>query len=173
MIRTSGGQVILHVEKIRVLGMLLERSRVNGKTINRLTAKVNTAMRLIKRVSSRRAEGMKEASLSRMVQSFPVSYTAYVAAFHNWKVHERNRINAFTRRAYKAALGLFDCASTEKLLSPEVLNTLEEIAEVPRTTQLERFSGTRTSRQVLRNLGLEQGRADEEIAEAEVPEGVW
>lgn len=59
-IRTSGGQVIPHVEKIRVLGMLIERSRANGETINRLTAKVNTAIRLIKRVSNRRAGGMKE-----------------------------------------------------------------------------------------------------------------
>lgn len=76
-------------------------------------AKVNTAIRLIKRVSSRRTGGMKEASLTRLVQSFAVSHIAYVAAFHNWKVHERNRINVLIRRAYKATLGLFDCASTE------------------------------------------------------------
>ncbi|XP_077534634.1 uncharacterized protein LOC144146565 [Haemaphysalis longicornis] len=132
MIRTSGSQVIPHVEKIRVLGMLLERGRCNGETINHLTAKVNTAIRLIKRVSSRRAEGMKEASLTRLVQSFAVSHIAYVAAFHNWK-----------------------------------------IAEAQRTAQLERLSGTRTGRKVLRNLGLELRRADEETAEgAEVPECV-
>ncbi|KAH6933323.1 hypothetical protein HPB50_014337 [Hyalomma asiaticum] len=53
-IRTSGGQVIPHVEKIRVLGMLLERNRANGETVNRLTAKVNSAIRLIR---GYRAEG--------------------------------------------------------------------------------------------------------------------
>ncbi|KAL1425837.1 hypothetical protein MTO96_018820 [Rhipicephalus appendiculatus] len=42
-----------------------------------------------------------------------------------------------------------------------------------RTAQLKRLSGTRTGRQVLRNLGMEPRRADEETAEgAEVPECV-
>ncbi|KAL1478207.1 hypothetical protein MTO96_016394 [Rhipicephalus appendiculatus] len=45
--------------------------------------------------------------------------------------------------------------------------------EAQRTAQLERLSGTRTGRQVLRNLGMEPRRADEETAEgAEVPECV-
>ncbi|KAH6920357.1 hypothetical protein HPB50_028655 [Hyalomma asiaticum] len=39
MIRRSGSQVIPHVKKIRMLGMLLERSRANYQTINHLTAK--------------------------------------------------------------------------------------------------------------------------------------
>ncbi|KAL1414997.1 hypothetical protein MTO96_007046 [Rhipicephalus appendiculatus] len=44
-------------------------------------------------------------------------------------------------------------------------NTLEEIEEAQRTAQLERLSGTRTGQQVLRNLGMEPRRADEETAE--------
>ncbi|XP_075540081.1 uncharacterized protein LOC142574990 [Dermacentor variabilis] len=51
-IKTSGGHTIPDVEKIRVLGLLIERKRVNGETVNRLAAKVTTAIRLIKRVSA-------------------------------------------------------------------------------------------------------------------------
>ncbi|XP_070392943.1 uncharacterized protein [Dermacentor albipictus] len=48
-IKMSGGHMIPVVETIRVLGMLIERKRVNGETVNRVVAKVTTAIRLIKR----------------------------------------------------------------------------------------------------------------------------
>lgn len=119
--------------------MLIERKWVNGETVNRLTAKVNAAIRLIKRVSNKKA-GMKEESLVRLVHSFAISHVTYVAAFHNWRQCERNKINALIRKAYKAALGLIDGTSTEKLLALGAHNTLEEIAEAQRTAQLTRLT---------------------------------
>ncbi|XP_077564790.1 uncharacterized protein LOC144180295 [Haemaphysalis longicornis] len=151
-ITTRSGQIVPEVSKIRVLGMIIERHRRNGETIARITAKTADAMRLIRRVTSRKA-GMKEDSLIRLVHSFVISHITYVAAYHNWLQHERNKINAIIRRAYKSALGLFESTSTPLFLKLGVHNTLEEIAEAQRTAQLERLSTTRTGRKILEDLG--------------------
>ncbi|XP_049513904.1 uncharacterized protein LOC125941036 [Dermacentor silvarum] len=143
VLRTRDGIVIPKVSKLRVLGMVLEASRSNGVTIDKIITKMGIATRLIKRVATRH-RGMKEASLLRLVQSFAISHTAYVGAFRYWKVQERDRINAAIRRTYKAALGLFNCTSTAKLLELGVHNSLEEIAEAQRTSQRERLQTTRT-----------------------------
>ncbi|XP_077560577.1 uncharacterized protein LOC144175368 [Haemaphysalis longicornis] len=104
-IRTEGGQVIPEVEKKRVLGLLIERNRVNGATVTKLATKAAAGMRLIRRVSNRRA-GMKEESLTGLVQSFAISHIAYVAAFHKWRPCERTKIDASIRKTYKTALEL-------------------------------------------------------------------
>ncbi|XP_072145050.1 uncharacterized protein [Dermacentor andersoni] len=169
-VKTALGQVIPEVEKIRVLGLLIQRNRVNGETVNKLSAKAAAAMRLIKRVSNRRA-GMKEESLTRLVQSFAVSHITYVAAFHNWRPSERNKIDATIRKAYKAALGLLGSTSTEKFMALGVHNTLDEIAEAQRTAQLERLSETRTGRKILRDLGLEP-REGEQQKDVPIPDSI-
>lgn len=87
---------------------------------------------------------MKEASLLRLVQSFATSHVSYIGAFRGWKAHERDKINAGTRKTHKAALGLLNCASMAKLLELGVHNTLEEIAEAQRTAQIERLRRTKT-----------------------------
>ncbi|XP_077542813.1 uncharacterized protein LOC144155328 [Haemaphysalis longicornis] len=56
---TSSGHVIPDVDKIRVLGMIIDKRRGNGETVARLTAKITNAVRLIRRVANRNA-GMKE-----------------------------------------------------------------------------------------------------------------
>lgn len=65
----------------------------------------------------RRRAGMKEESLTRLVQSFAVSHITYVAAFHNWRPRERNKIDATICKAYKVALGLLGSTSTEKFMA--------------------------------------------------------
>lgn len=94
---TSDGNVIPRVQTLRVLGMLLEASRGNSATVDRVITKLGITTRLIKRISTRR-QGMKEHSLLRLVQSFAMSHVAYVGAFHPWKQHERDKINAAIRR---------------------------------------------------------------------------
>lgn len=150
---TQGRQAIPEVDKIRVLGLILERSRLNGTTVTKLATKAAEATRLIKRISTRRA-GMKEENLNRLAQSFAISHIAYVAAFHNWRAHERAKIDAIIRKAYKTALGLLQSTSTEKFLELGVHNTLEEIAEAQQTAQKERLSETRTGRHILQRLSL-------------------
>ncbi|XP_077557974.1 uncharacterized protein LOC144173402 [Haemaphysalis longicornis] len=149
---TASGQRIPEVSKIRVLGLLLNKSGRNDETINKLTTKAMEAIRLIHRVSTRRA-GMREDSLVRLVQSFVISHIAYVAAYLNWHVTDRTKINTLIRRAYKTALGLTETTSTARLLQLGVHNTLEEIAEAQLTAQMERLSATKTGRSILASLG--------------------
>lgn len=151
-LHTSDGSVIPRVQTLRVLGMLLEASRGNSATVDRVITKLGITTRLIKRISTRR-QGMKEHSLLRLVQSFAMSHVAYVGAFHPWKQHERDKINAAIRRTYKAALGLLNSTSTERLLELGLHNTLEEISEAQRTTQLDRLSTTRAGRSILERIG--------------------
>ncbi|XP_077543351.1 uncharacterized protein LOC144155642 [Haemaphysalis longicornis] len=152
-IRTRDGTVIPKVQTLRVLGMTLEASRSNGTTVDRITTKLGIATRLIKRITTRH-HGMKEASLLRLIQSFAMSHVAYVGAFHQWKKHESDRINAAIRKTYKAALGLLNSTSTDRLLELGLHNTLEEISEAQRMAQLERLSTIRTGRRILERLGL-------------------
>ncbi|XP_077564270.1 uncharacterized protein LOC144179700 [Haemaphysalis longicornis] len=171
VLRTRDGTVIPKVSRLRVLGIVLEASRSNGATVDKLVTKMGTATRLIKRVATRH-RGMKEASLLRLVQSFAVSHVAYVGAFHYWKVQERDRINAAIRKTYKAALGRYNCASTAKLLELGVHNTLEEIAEAQRTSQRERLLTTQTGRSILAKLGLGASTAsNDERDGGALPEG--
>ncbi|XP_077564323.1 uncharacterized protein LOC144179759 [Haemaphysalis longicornis] len=155
VVRTGNGQEIPEVRKIRVLGFQIEKNRTNGETVHRLLTKVTAATRLIKRVANKKA-GMREDSLIRLIQSFSVSHITYVASYHNWKAAESNRLNAAIRKAYRAALGLPDSASTEKLMDLGVHNTLEEISEAQRAAQMERLKGSKTGRAILA-IGLEPG----------------
>lgn len=152
-VKTAGGRIIPEVDKIRVLGLLLERNRVNGETITKLNTKVMSATKLLRRISNRK-DGMKEESLITLVQSFAISHIAYVAAFHKWTTGERNKIDALIRKVYKIALGLPGNVSTQKLMELGVNNTLEEIAEAQRSAHLERLSGTKTGRKILQDLGI-------------------
>ncbi|XP_075535920.1 uncharacterized protein LOC142571447 [Dermacentor variabilis] len=166
---TKSGNVIPEVGKIRILGMVIEKHARNGETITRLRAKAANAIRLLKRVTSRKA-GMSEMSLLWLIQSFVISHVAYVAAYHRWLQHERNKINVLIRRAYKTALGLFESTSTNRLLQLGLHNTLEEIAEAQRTSQLERLSMTKAGRKILDDLGIR--RSNEVEMKLPVPEEV-
>lgn len=135
------------------VGMHIEASRNNKTAVDRLVTKIGAAARLIRRVSTRH-NGMKEASLLRLLQSFAMSHVAYVGAFHFWLRQERDRINAAIRKAYRTALGLLNSTSTARLLELGVHNTLEEISEAQRTAQLERLATTSSGRRILERLGL-------------------
>ncbi|XP_070377433.1 uncharacterized protein [Dermacentor albipictus] len=166
---TRNGQVIPEVDKIRVLGMIIDKRRGNGETIFRLTAKITNAIRLIRRDANHKAV-MKEESLNQLVHSFVISHVTYVAAFHNWMQCEKNKINALIRQTYKAALGLFECTNTNKLLSLGVHNTFEKIAEAQRTAQLERLSMTEAGKRILQYLGFTPG-AKKSSSDVSVPNG--
>lgn len=152
-LRTSDGTAIPIVPKIRVLGMIIGATGHNGGAITRLVHKTSNATRLLKRITNRRS-GMREENLTRLIHSFVVCHIAYVAAFHNWYKKEEDKINVLIRRVYKIALGLPESTDTDRLLQLGVHNTLNEIAEAQRTSQLERLSGTNAGRRILENLGI-------------------
>ncbi|XP_049267275.1 unconventional myosin ID-like [Rhipicephalus sanguineus] len=97
---------------------------------------------------------MKEDSVMRLIHSFVISHVTYVAVFHNWTVTEREKLNTLIRKTYKIALGLPESTSTTRLLQLGVYNTLEEIADAQRVSQLERMSLTAMGRYILQKLGL-------------------
>lgn len=153
VLRTGDGTVIPKVQSIRVLGMHVEANRSNSITIDRMTTKMGVATRLIKKISTRK-QGMREASLLRLLQAFVMSHVAYVGAFHRWKKQEKDRINAAIRKSYRSALGLLNGTNNEALLALGVHNTLEEVSEAQRVAQLERLSSTKTGRKILQRLGI-------------------
>lgn len=69
--------------------------------------------------------GTKQGNLIRLIQSFMAGHIACVAAYRNWLPYKRNKIDALVRKAYEAALSLFETAR----LQLGIHNTLEEIAE--------------------------------------------
>nr|XP_054923547.1 uncharacterized protein LOC129383211 [Dermacentor andersoni]XP_054923548.1 uncharacterized protein LOC129383211 [Dermacentor andersoni] len=117
--------------------------------------KMNTAntMRLLKRVSNRRG-GMKEENLLRLIQSFVICHITYVAAYLNWYKAEQTKLNILLRGVYKQALGLPGCTSTDLLLQLGVHNTLDELIEAQRRSQLERLTLTATGRHILTSHGI-------------------
>lgn len=172
-LHTRDNGTIPVVKTIKVLGMLIESNGVNGETVNKLLHKTANAMRLLKRVTNRRG-GMREGSLIRLVHSFVVCHITYVAAFHNWSKAEKNKIDVIIRRAYKTALGLPDSTSTELLLQLGIHNTLDELAEAQRISQLERLTTTEAGRQILEQLGIGYHRqhGEKEIIPRNIRDGI-
>ncbi|KAG0414497.1 hypothetical protein HPB47_008340 [Ixodes persulcatus] len=105
------------------------------------------------RITNRRS-GMREENLTRLIHSFVVCNIAYVAAFHYRYRKEEDKINVLIRRVYKIALGLSESTGTDRLFQLGIHNTLNEIAEAQRTSQLERLSGTNAGRRIPENLGI-------------------
>lgn len=153
-VRTGDGSAIPEVETIRVLGLHIHEHRRNAHTVKQLQIKVSRALGLVKKIANRHA-GMKERSTLKLVQSFVISHLAYVAAFHNWTTAERNKLDALIRRAYKAALGLYNHTNTQNMLDLGLHNTLSEIIEAQATAQIARLETTRTGRAILVAVGHE------------------
>lgn len=98
---------------------------------------------------------MKETNLFRLIQSFAISHIVYVAAFHNWTASESKKLNVLIGKTYKAAVELPDNTSTEKLLELGIHNTLEEIAEAQRTSQLVRLAETTTGNRIITRIRVQ------------------
>lgn len=153
VVRTSDGVPIPHAPGLRILGMFVDGTQTNATAVKNITTKMGIAARLIKRVSSR-YRGMNERGLLRLLQAFVVSHAAYAGAFHRWTCAERAKIDAAIRKAYTGALGLLPGTKTTALLSLGAHNTLSEISEAQRASQLSRLSSTAAGRRLLDRAGL-------------------
>lgn len=152
-VQTSDGADIPRVSEIRVLGMHINTGTGNHAALTKITTKIGIASRLVKQITSRRS-GLREENLLRLLQSFVVSHVAYVGAFHRWQQHEKDKINAAIRKAYKSALGLLGCTRNSALAGLGVHNTLDEISEAQRISQLVRLGTTTTGRSILQAAGM-------------------
>ncbi|XP_075725068.1 uncharacterized protein LOC142767392 [Rhipicephalus microplus] len=153
IVRTSDGMQIPHVPGLRVLGMFVDGTQTNATAVKNITTKMGIAARLVKRMSSR-YRGMKERGLLHLLQAFVISHVAYAGAFHRWTGAERAKIDAAIRKAYAGALGLLPGTKTTALLSLGTHNTLSEISEAQRASQLSRLSDTAAGRGLLGRVGL-------------------
>lgn len=104
---------------------------------------------------------MNERGLLRLLQTFVVSQVAYAGAFHRWTRSEEGKIDAAIRKAYRSALGLLPGTKTSALLDLGVHNTLSEISEAQRMSQLVRLSCTRTGRSILDMAGINPPKGGE------------
>ncbi|KAG0412297.1 hypothetical protein HPB47_010588 [Ixodes persulcatus] len=68
------------------------------------------------------------------------------------------KLDCLIRKAYKRALGIPDSTSNEKLAALGLHNTVDEIVEAQRTSQLERLTKSATGRHILEKLGIRYER---------------
>lgn len=101
-----------------------------------------------------RHQGIKEANLIRMIQAFVLSKVVYVAPFLSLKTDERTKINNMIRKAYKIALSIPITTPNAKFEALGLHNTLDELIEAQRISQLERLTKSQTGRYVLRSLKI-------------------
>lgn len=151
-IHARDGSLIPKVEAIRVLGLIIEATGSNNRTIQRITKKTEEAVRLIRRISNRH-RGLGEEGAMRLVHAFVMCHFSYVAAMLNWNRGEKAKLDALIRKAVKTALGLPVSTSNDMLLRLGLHNTLDEIAEAQRTAQRERLLGTPAGRYILKSIG--------------------
>lgn len=149
----SDGNRIPTVDKIRILGLIIQSNGSNLVMLESITYKIGNALRMFRRIMNRH-RGLDEDNAIRMVHAFVLCHITYVAAMLNWKKVERQRLEVHIRRAFKAALGLPDNASTALLLQLGVHNPLAEIIEAQHTAQIARLSSTKAGRDILVKLGL-------------------
>ncbi|KAG0412312.1 hypothetical protein HPB47_015689 [Ixodes persulcatus] len=98
--------------------------------------------------------GMREGSLTRLVQSFATSNLAYVVAYLNWTAAEKNKLSCMTRKVYKNALGLLARTNTDAMEALGVHNKFKEIVLAQQTAHMARLAKTKTGRAVLEKLNL-------------------
>lgn len=147
------GRLIPAVKSIKVLGLRIQADGNNSETIASLKATTYQITRLISRIAGRNY-GMREKNLIRLVRAFVVSRMAYVLPFLRLGSAEKNKLDCLIRKSYKRALHIPDSTSNEKLAALGLHNSVEEIIEAQRISQLERLTKSETGRHILTSLGI-------------------
>lgn len=91
-LRTSVGHPFPRIEVIRVLRMLIKSNGCNRYTIAKTSAKTDSIIQLITRVSHSRG-GIKDDNPLRLFHAFSMSHFTNVAAMHGWQHHEDAKLN--------------------------------------------------------------------------------
>lgn len=157
------GQRIPRVDSIRILGLLIDARGCNAKTLTHITAKTESMLRLVARVSGRR-KGLGEANLLRIHHAFLMSHINYVASALNWTRTEKNKLNTLIRKSIKKVLGLPVTTCSDKLRQLGMHNDIDEVIEAQVTAQVVRLSSTRAGKRILDEAGM----APRMLAEREI-----
>ncbi|XP_037518278.1 uncharacterized protein LOC119395057 [Rhipicephalus sanguineus] len=148
-----GGMPVAEAQTIRILGLYLQTNRKNTVAFEKLKNTVNATVRLIRRIANRKS-GIKEKNLCKLVQAFVLSRITYATTYMKLGTTEKGKVEAMIRQDYKAALGLPNNASTDRLLRIGVHNTLEEVREAHLVMQHARLSTMETGRDMLERIGV-------------------
>lgn len=151
------GKEVPKVEEIRILGMYIQRNGYNLTTIKKLEGYAAQVTGIFRRVALK-GRGLKENSLLRLMQAFITSRIAYATPYLVFKQEEKEKIDAIIRKSVKRALGLPDSTSTDLLLKMGVHNTLVELIEAVRISQLERLGQSKTGRKIMEWVGIQCDR---------------
>ncbi|XP_049526509.1 uncharacterized protein LOC125946696 [Dermacentor silvarum] len=147
-----GPREITKVDRLRILGLHLQKDGGGGYAIQKLQHTTTQVLRMIQRITSRR-RGLKEQDLIRLVQALIVSRIAYSAPYLNLRNAEVEVLDRLIRKAYKQALGLPPGTATFRLEETGVYNNAREIIEAHLVSQKERLLRTIARRCVLERLG--------------------
>lgn len=159
---TISGSFIPQVTTLRILGVPFHWDGSGSALLPQLHRTVSQLIHLIRRIRGS-AYGLKEPDTCRLVQALMVSRLTYGTPFVNLRPQETSKLGTLSRKTYKAALGLPTFTSTDRLLQLGLHNTLSEILEAQRTSQLQRLALTPTGRNVLRTIGRSTPSATHEL----------
>ncbi|XP_075550102.1 uncharacterized protein LOC142583500 [Dermacentor variabilis] len=141
------------VQTIRVLGMLVQNNTQNSEAIQRLRTTAHQINGLIRRIATRR-RGMRETDLCCLTQAYLISRIVYTYPYYHLRRKDEEAVNSIILSAYKAAMGLPQSASTQRLLQLGVYNTLTELIKGHKTAQIHRLSRTEHGRYILNLLNI-------------------
>lgn len=147
------GQSVREVPTMRVLGLWLQSDGRAVQTLKTLKSTTHNIAQMIRRVTYRKV-GMREDDTLRLVQALVVSRITYGLPYQILNREEERQANTIIRTAFKAALGLPKCTSTERMLALGVHNTFDELRQATLMRQRERLSFTKTGRAILARLNI-------------------
>ncbi|KAH7971240.1 hypothetical protein HPB49_020685 [Dermacentor silvarum] len=97
--------------------------------------------------------GFREKDVLRILQALIVSRLTYHLPYHNLTLTQTEKIDVLLRMAVKAALGLPPHASTRRLVQLVINNSITELLEAQRNSQLQCLRQTRQGCAILSCLG--------------------
>lgn len=149
---TIGSTPIPKVHTLRILGVQFHQDGSGAAVLPHLQATVTQLTHLIKRITNQR-QGLKEDDTIRLIQALLISRITYSTPYIALKPREREKVDILIRKAFKIGLGLPAQTSTCRFFQLGIHNTLEELLEAQRNSQLTRLLLTSTGRHVLQVLG--------------------
>ncbi|XP_075534833.1 uncharacterized protein LOC142570328 [Dermacentor variabilis] len=103
------------VQTMRVLGVLVENNTQNSEAIQRLRTTAHQINGLIRRIATCRG-AVRETDLCRFTQAYLISRIVYTCPYYHLRRNDKEAVNSIIHSAYKAAMGLPQSASTQRLL---------------------------------------------------------
>ncbi|KAM7314941.1 hypothetical protein ISCGN_004725 [Ixodes scapularis] len=139
------GNHISESDSVRVLGMHLRKDLSNADAVLRIGKTAKSTARLIRRIANKRG-GVKEGDVCRIVHAFVVSRVLYTVPYMRLTTTDKKKLDSIIRQVYKLALGLPMATSTDRLMQLGIHNTVSELVEAHRSSQIVRLPQLRNGK---------------------------